>query len=594
MYTAAFAVGAYFPKGAAHTTPPAQGASAPSKATSGGQDVDDRIPASLYLLNGDQYYRFPADGGAIQSGGPICRSSTNPPGTTPLLPGGLVHGSGRDSVDFSKDLNATLSYGGAGDVYLFKGSYCWRVSIQDSAENDTSPKLISDAFPKLPSAFNQKIDAALPYIDPKSKKRYVWFFSGTKCCLWQENEHSQLVAEDISIWGLNGAAIDAAGPQLKPDGTLHDAGYIFYGDQHVACTPSTHTTVNPTNITDSWIAPSGTKTVTDTGPGSWTVPLGVEQMTFELWGPGGHGGNGGAAMPTADQVGGRGGNGSAGVYLKDILAVSQYDTLLFHVGGPGEATTYGPGYGTLVAGGGGNGGYGGDAGPDSDGGNGGNAGYGRYGGGYGGEPGGDASSTGGGSDGGGGGDGAGYGYGSGGVYGGGNGGRGAGGGGRGGFGGGNNVGADGGAGYNAANALDGGGGGGGGASLGGGNGGNGGAAGNASGNNSGDGGGYGAAGAGGGGGSFTGGGGGLGGGGGTGWDGHGPAGGGGGGGMVAGGGGGGGGLPGKPWPESAHVGYGSGTTPDGNPPNGHATGGQGGTSDNTGSTGTSGAIRFSW
>ncbi len=86
------------------------------------------------------------------------------------------------------------------------------------------------------------------------------------------------------------------------------------------------------------------------------VPDGTSQVTVEMWGPGGDGGES-AGVPNS-----YGGDGGAGAYLKDVFALTPGRLLTFHVGGPGDHTRNGSTVDTstlVAAGGGGGGGAGG-------------------------------------------------------------------------------------------------------------------------------------------------------------------------------------------------------------------------------------------
>lgn len=72
-----------------------------------------------------------------------------------------------------------------------------------------------------------------------------------------------------------------------------------------------------------------TVTVTTTGAGSFTIPAGVSEITFEGWGAGGGGGTGGGASCE--------GGGGGGAYISVTYSVTEGDIIYFNVGAGGAA-----------------------------------------------------------------------------------------------------------------------------------------------------------------------------------------------------------------------------------------------------------------
>ncbi|KVE34284.1 hypothetical protein [Burkholderia sp. TSV86] len=89
---------------------------------------------------------------------------------------------------------------------------------------------------------------------------------------------------------------------------------------------------------------------------SYPIPDGTVEITVEMWGPGG---DGGQSAGTPYLIGGQGG---AGAYLKDVFSITESSQFAFHVGGSGDNTRNSRDVATstlIAAGGGGGGGAGG-------------------------------------------------------------------------------------------------------------------------------------------------------------------------------------------------------------------------------------------
>jgi len=330
------------------------------------------VPNSTYLLYEDQYVRFewgseqPEDG-QVKDGGSLKE----------LVGDRILAG------DFNRDLDAACSLANAQEVHLFKGDQCLRIAVDGSAP-DVESQTITDVFRHLPFS---TVSAALPWKDQGTDDQRIWFFSGSQCCLWRRGLTAPPPVRDVGDWGItwsdDAASVDYAVPCLNWDtGALLDKGYLIHGLQYTQCTPSEMSTGTVQDLT-YWrglIPISGEQTFTETQ--SWTVPVGVRQITVRLWGPGGHGGDGGRGGAKeyhghnmdnrAD--GGRGGDGSYGGYVSGTIRVTQYQSAWIVSGVPHEIATSvfipAPWSSSLTAGGGGGGG-GGGAGGDS-----GNGGYG--------------------------------------------------------------------------------------------------------------------------------------------------------------------------------------------------------------------------
>ena len=100
--------------------------------------------------------------------------------------------------------------------------------------------------------------------------------------------------------------------------------------------------------------PAGSNGISSTGvrigfssSSNWTCPVGITQITVELWGAGGGGGSVSGGAP--------GGNGGNGGYIKQIISVSPSTVYSVQIGGGGIGTTYFNSF-TYQVGNGGNGG----------------------------------------------------------------------------------------------------------------------------------------------------------------------------------------------------------------------------------------------
>ncbi|MER7794368.1 hypothetical protein [Streptomyces sp. NPDC097640] len=330
----------------------------------------DAAVASGYFLIGNQYYRF-----AWNSSGSKQKVTYQDFGATRYLldipQAAVSFGEGVDAV-CCLDLNT---------IYLFKGDQCLWARMAGDA--DTAAKPISTVFKGLPAPFTSKIDAALPFRDGNTVK--IWFFSGSQCCLYNREslaQHVELSGDTSTLWGLAGdfaAGIDFAVPELRSGGDFQDSGYLFHGNQWIACTPGTHSVVGTCQtVSDTdWpgLGSIGARVFDQPGTHSWTVPSGVNQITARIWGAGGSGGTGGAGDGTSG-TGGAGGDGGLGAYYAGTCAVTPGHTLTFTVDGPGTTTNCSTGlhdgdYAGVWVGSGGNGGDGGNAWQDHHGGGGG-------------------------------------------------------------------------------------------------------------------------------------------------------------------------------------------------------------------------------
>jgi hypothetical protein len=90
--------------------------------------------------------------------------------------------------------------------------------------------------------------------------------------------------------------------------------------------------------TDAWCStlPIGHGSIAYTTPGahSFTVPVGITQVTVQVWGAGGSGGNGGGKV-TFDQSGYGGAGGGSGAYSEKVITVSSGATIAVQVGAGG-------------------------------------------------------------------------------------------------------------------------------------------------------------------------------------------------------------------------------------------------------------------
>ncbi|MFD8382074.1 hypothetical protein ACFV2X_26705 [Streptomyces sp. NPDC059679] len=263
----------------------------------------DAAGASGYFLIGNQYYRFAWNGvGSKPKVGYQDFGSTRYLLNIPQ--GAASFGEGMDAV-CCLDLDT---------VYVFKGDQCLWARIAGDA--DTAAKPISAVFNGLPAPFADKIDAALPFRDGDTVK--IWFFSGGQCCLYNRKSlgrHVELSGDTRTLWGLAGdfaAGIDFAVPELSPDGDFQDSGYLFHGNQWIACIPGAHSVIGiPQTVSATdWpgLGSIGARVFDQPGTHTWTVPSGVNQITAKIWGAGnavgggagGGGGYGGYSQPWLD------------------------------------------------------------------------------------------------------------------------------------------------------------------------------------------------------------------------------------------------------------------------------------------------------
>ncbi|WP_371750414.1 hypothetical protein OG302_42545 [Streptomyces sp. NBC_01283] len=312
-------------------------------------DSGGPYPPSLYCISGNSYDRYSWTG----TNRPMFGDTPDSPRGTLLgnkTPGGqttnglLGHWNPWTSVDAALCVDVN-------NVFLFKGNECIILPLNEAGNyKDTDPTpethtAVTDPVP-IASQFGYtgtqdtatfpltKVDAAFLTAGGTN----IWFFGGDQCYCIDALTHTP-----IDHFSSGGAPITLpirqqwqnlpddlkngltwAAPTLNSDGVVQDSAHLV-----------TDTTWCP-------VIPSTQKSfpyITDPNEPPINIPDNVEQITLELWGPGGNGSSSA--------------NGGAGAYIAQIISHAPTGSVNIHLGTPGDYTSYPAQSPTHIAGGGG-------------------------------------------------------------------------------------------------------------------------------------------------------------------------------------------------------------------------------------------------